>query len=151
MRRQKFFLLCIVLMCLLVGGCSKNEELPFEPVKPKITLQNKNIEYNLGDYCWKRTETESNCSDPAQSILYKNVKEKAVVANSGGVIRIKFPIKPDKFVLYAINTDGDWEVVQPDHYRYNPPSKPGYYRYTLSAVWEEKNTASYYFGIQIDD
>lgn len=150
MRRQQFFLLCIVLMYLLVGGCSKNGELPFEPVRPTITLQNKNIEYSLGAYCWQKTKTESTCADPVPDILYKHVKEKAFVANSGGVIKIKFPFKPDKFDLYAINTDGDWEVLQPEHYRYNLPSKPGYYRFTLSAVWEERNTASYNFGIEID-
>lgn len=153
MRRKQFILLCIALMYLFVVGCSNNEELPDKPIRPTITLQKKNIEYIGGESCWFVTKREGICSDPPHpDYFYKIIKEKAVVADSGGVIRIKFPIKPDEFYLNVTNTDGDWESIgKPDQYSYNLPSKPGYYRYILSAVWEERNSAAYYFGIQIDD
>lgn len=150
---KKFFLLCISVICLLVVMYSKNEKLPEEPIRPTITLHNKKIEYIGGESCWFGSQSVGSCLDPPHpDYFYGIVKEKAVVADSGGVIRIKFPIKPDEFYLSVTNSDGDQESIgKPDQYKYKVPSESGYYRYVLSAVWEERNSAAYYFGIQIDE
>ncbi|OAB38275.1 hypothetical protein PMSD_07890 [Paenibacillus macquariensis subsp. defensor] len=65
---------------------------------------------------------------------------------------MKFPIEPDRYTLTIVNTYGGVESINKrNEYSYNLPKKPGYYNYCLSAVWEVKNEASYYFGIQINE
>lgn len=155
MRKKHFFLLCIAAVYLLVVGCSEKEPLPLpdDPVRPEITLHKKNIEYLGGSSCWFGTNTVGVCSDPVHpDVFYPMIKEKATAAGPGELIRIKFPIKPDEFILRVVNADGEEESIgKPDRYSYKLPEKPGYYRYVLSAEWGEKNQASYHFGIQIND
>lgn len=152
MRKHSYYLLCTAMVFLMIVGCSNNKQLPDEPVRPTITFQEQNIEYLEGPYCWFGTNTEEGvCGVPPHPTTFnKSIKEKALVADSGGAIRIKFPIKPDNFTLTVVNVDGGEESIgKQDQYSYKLSLKPGYYRYILSAVWEERNTASYYFGIQI--
>lgn len=153
MRTKHFFLLCIAAIYVLVVGCSEKEPLPDEPVKPSITLHKKNIEYLVGSSCWFGTKTDGACGIPVHpDVFYPMIKEKAAAADPGEVIRIKFPVKPDEFSLRVVNADGEDESIgKPDQYSYKLPKKPGYYRYVVSGVWDEKNQASYYFGIQIND
>lgn len=153
MKRKNILFLCIAVICLWVVVYSKNDKLPEEPVRPKISLHNKKIEFISGESCWFGSEEYGVCSDPPHpDYFYKIIKEKAVVANTEEMIKIKFPIKPDEFYLNVTNSAGDQESIgKADHYIYKLPSKPGYYRYNLTGVWEERNSASYYFGIQIDD
>jgi len=144
MKKRQFLFLCTAMIFLLVVGCS-NKELSGEPVRPTITLDQRHIEYGLGPYCWFGTKKDGICGDPPPpDIFYKGIKEKAVVADPGGVISVKFPIEPDEFTLSIVNTYGVVESIKkPNDYSYNLPKKPGYYKYRLSAVWEVKNEASY--------
>ncbi|MNO27703.1 hypothetical protein D3C76_175840 [compost metagenome] len=42
------------------------------------------------------------------------------------------------------------DLSKPDQYSYNPPNKSGHYVYKLTAVWEQRSSAAYYFGILIE-
>lgn len=84
--------------------------------------------------------------------FYKTIKDQATVANPGGKIKITFPIKPDELYLSVTNTNEESEELnKPDQYSFNLPNKPGYYRYNLSAVWDENNSVGYYFGVWIEE
>ncbi|WP_187355463.1 hypothetical protein ['Paenibacillus yunnanensis' Narsing Rao et al. 2020] len=127
--------------------------LPEEPIQPEISVQRQTIDYLGGSSCWFGTKTEGICTDPVHpDVFYGMVQEQAVSAAPGDVLRIKFPMQPDEFRLAVIGVDGVQESIsEPDQYRYNLPEEPGYYRYVLEAVWEERNSASYYFGIEVGE
>ncbi|WP_133257515.1 hypothetical protein [Paenibacillus montanisoli] len=142
---------CTAIVLLIVIGCSK--QLPDEPVRPTITLNKQNIGYLDGQSCWFVADQEAGvCADPPHPDTFKkSIREKAVVADSEGVIRIRFPIKPDDFTLSVSDSNGrEVSIGKLEQESYQLPKNPGYYQYRLSAVWEERNTASYHFGIQIN-
>lgn len=150
---KSFTLICVAFFFLLMAGCAEPQSLPDEPIQPKITVQRQTIDYIGGSSCWFGTKTEGICADPVHpDIFYGMVQEGAVPADPGDALRIKFPIEPDEFSLKVTDADGEEEPVgQPDHYRYTLPTEPGYYRYVLEAVWEERNSASYYFGVEVKE
>lgn len=153
MKKTYLLLLCSVISYLLLSGCSQSKELPDEPLRPVVTVQKQQIEIISGESCWFGTKTVGICGDPPHpDIFYKTVKEAAVIADAGEVIRIKFPMQPDDFTLTVDNPDGKTESIgQANQYSYTIPEEPGYYTYTLSAVWDVRNTAAFYFGIQINE
>lgn len=153
MKKTIFFSLCTIMLCLLLTGCSQSETLPEEPVRPAVTVHKQQIEIIGGESCWFGTKADGICGDPPHpDTFYKIIKEAAVIADAGEAIRIKFPVKPDEFTLTVDNPDGSTESIgQPNQYSYTTPKEPGYYTYTLSAVWDVRNTAAFYFGIQIND
>lgn len=154
MKRNKLFLLCSSVILILMVGCSNHKKLPDKPIRPKITIAKKEINYVGGSSCWSVSENEGICTDPPHpDYFYAIVREEAtVVAKPESVLKIKFPIKPDEFYLSVTNVYGKQESIgKPDQYSYTLPSKPGDYRYVLSAAWEVRNTASYNFVVQIEE
>lgn len=147
------FLLCSAIFYLWLSGCSQSKELPDEPIRPAVTVQKQLIDIISGEYCWFGTKTKGICGDPPHpDIFYKTVKEAAVTADAGEAIRINFPVNPDEFTLTVDHPDGITESIgQPKQYSYTTPKESGYYTYTLSAVWDVRNSAAFYFGIQIND
>lgn len=154
MKGNKLFLLSIAVILILMVGCSNDKKLPDKPIRPKITIAKKEINYVGGSSCWSVSENEGICTDPPHpDYFYAIVREEAtVVAKPESVLKIKFPIKPDEFYLSVTNVYGKQESIgKPDQYSYTLPSKPGNYRYVLSAAWEVRNTASYNFVVQIEE
>ncbi|SFI70092.1 hypothetical protein SAMN02799624_01787 [Paenibacillus sp. UNC496MF] len=153
MRKNVIYLLCLVFVCSLFAGCSAHGTLPNEPIRPTIRMQNQSVDYLLGQYCWYGSEAEGVCGDPPHpDAFYASVQAKAVVGSAEGTIGITFPIQPDECTLTVIRNDGTEETISvPDPYRYPSPAEPGYYRYRLSAVWDQKNNADYHFGLLIKE
>ncbi|MBP3962747.1 hypothetical protein [Paenibacillus lignilyticus] len=88
---------------------------------------------------------------PEPAAYNKMIKDKAIEAMRGDLISVKFPINPEEFTLTMYTDDDKQELIgEPNQFRFDLPSEPGYYKYRLSAVWLEKNTADYDFGIQIN-
>ncbi|MBM7563093.1 hypothetical protein [Paenibacillus sacheonensis] len=152
MNKRVLYFLCVVIACLMAAGCKK--QLPDEPVRPTIKWGKQAVTYLDGQSCWYGTnEEEGICDDPQSPAAFQqSINAQAIVAETGGIIRITFPIKPDVFTLTLARTDRSEEQVgEPNQSRFRLPLKPGYYSYRLSAVWDKKNTASYHFGIHIKE
>ncbi|SDX08303.1 hypothetical protein [Paenibacillus sp. CF384] len=153
MRRKLFLVLCASLLAIMLTGCSSGSQLPDEPVRPIITVEGFNIDYIAAHYCWFGSQTDGVCSDPPEPTAYnKMIRDKAIKAIWSDTISVKFPIHPDEFTLTMYTDDGQQVLLgKPNQFRYSLPMEPGYYRYRLSAVWAERNTVDYDFGIQTSD
>ncbi|MGZ9583709.1 hypothetical protein [Paenibacillus marinisediminis] len=127
------------------------KQLPDELIKPIITVDEQVIEYQIGQYCWFGTNSEQGiCGDPPHpDIFNEQIKDDAITLNPDSKIEVKFSIKPEKLIFVRNNPDGTQEQISSNGRKYSLPRSPGYYQYELSAEWDEKNTASYHFGIII--
>ncbi|WP_342561619.1 hypothetical protein NST84_18410 [Paenibacillus sp. FSL R7-0345] len=151
MRKIMLFLLAFALACLLLSGCTGPLVMPDEPVKPEVTLHKEQIPVTSGEYCWAVTETEGICGDPPHpDLFYETVKEAMVTAAGGAKLKFRFSPKPETLYLSLIEPEEspEWTAKQ-NQYSYTIPGEPGEYIFKLSAVWDERHSAAYYFAVEV--
>jgi hypothetical protein len=125
--------------------------LPNEPLEPIIIFNETEVPFLFGSYCWFGMNKEQGvCSDPPHPDTFnKNIRDKAIVVQSGGGVRISFPIVPDEVSVVLKSSEGKLTEVELSEGIFSLPEEKGYYHYVLSAIWNENNTVSYHFGLYV--
>lgn len=130
----------LVVLILLLSGCSPN------PPELKVYSGNTNVPTVLGSYCWKSLVSKL-CVDmiPPDDLL----KEKGYtppVVPPGSTLRLTFTVSPDPGSVVIsqppekpLISDGTLSI----------PKEPGIYTYSVSAQWEGKGSAVYFFQVQV--
>lgn len=148
----KLLFLCLLMCFVTASSSSQAVQIPDEPVKPKVTINRKEIPIIIGSYCWRGMNTDYGiCSDPAQpDLFYLSIKEHSVTAGPRERVSIKFPIAPNEMIVHATMNDQINMEVEHSGGKFKLPSEPGYYRFVVTAYWDNNNEASYYFVVHLE-
>ena len=149
---KKRFLLAVVLVGIMLAGCSNNGLKGLKPPKTVVEVGNERYETVLGTYCWK-----SACVDTAGPIELMEGKETIKVQPSETITLVMdYEPLPSEISLVEYKENVETEVEVQGN-QFTAPAEKGIYYYSYGVWWmseKEENVsygdASYAFALEVE-
>ena len=118
------------------------------PPKATITIDDKELSYQKGSYCWSDSG-QGVCADTVGAEdLTKDVEP--LVVNKNGSINISYEEQPSELFVRMLKNGNEVQKMQ-DKYEVKVPSEAGTYVYNVFARWKDKGDASLAFKITVQE
>lgn len=153
-------LLTLIMMIMVLSGCSMIEETYKEPPAMKIETKGGTFDVVLGTYCWSVestfSETKSECVDKVGPVeLVENESAIPVEKNEKIKFIVNEDIQPTTFALTRIFDTKEKEIAIDEEMVFLAPSEAGQYTYGFTGKWSEdedqkvSGDAQYVFKLEV--
>lgn len=137
---NKYFFILVVLLVLIIGGCSKEGMSGEKPPEVYIVIDDEKFETKLGTYCWT-----GGCADTVgPEELLKEKEPIEVIPGEKITLIMDYEPKPSEFYLNQINRNIESEVFIEEN-GFTAPIQKGIYYYSYGVWWmdEKKDNLSH--------
>ncbi len=142
------------IILILMTGCGSNSNATGsgkseqnEPPEASITVQDKDVSFQQGSYCWS-SSGQGVCVDKSGAEdLTKDIEPMIVQGNE--TIRISYEEEPSQLHVRILK-DGNVHANLKDQSEFQTPAEPGIYVYDVFAKWREKGDLAIAFKIKVE-
>ncbi len=127
----------IILLGMMIMGCSHDGLSGEEPPKATIQIANKSYSTTLGSYCW-HSNGKGICADTAGPVeLLEGKKPIEVKAGEQITFEMNYEPKPNEIHVSQINNHKETEI-HVENNRFSAPMEKGIYYYSYGTGWMDE-------------
>jgi hypothetical protein len=133
--------LMLLIFVLLLTGCGNT------PPMPTLTVNQKNIDFELGSYTWRSLVKTTIADAASPTILVKDLTPHDVSPKSH--LSIKFSKKPEKIFLSQWEDNKELNQIELQDNSFQLPTEKGTYIYSIRSQWNN-GSGTYAFVIRVE-
>ncbi|MCF6139629.1 hypothetical protein [Pseudalkalibacillus berkeleyi] len=139
------------LSILMLAGCGSvangsGESKEQKPPKATITIEDKEVSYKEGSYCWS-TSYKGVCADTGGAEELTEDTPPLVVSKSGNM-QISYEQDPSSLHVMVLKDGAEHQTFK-DQYELKIPEEPGTYVYGVFAKWENQGDSFIAYKIKV--